>query len=61
MARAIEVAGSQALLAQRLKCSQAAVSKWLRIRVPAERAIEIERATGVPRHELRPDLWPQRA
>jgi DNA-binding transcriptional regulator YdaS (Cro superfamily) len=34
-----------------------AVSQWRR--VPAERAIEVERVTGVPRHELRPDIYPR--
>jgi len=27
-------------------------------RIPAERVLDIERATGVPRHELRPDIYP---
>lgn len=27
-------------------------------RITAERAAEIERATGIPRHELRPDIYP---
>jgi DNA-binding transcriptional regulator YdaS (Cro superfamily) len=26
--------------------------------VPAERAIDVESITGVPRHELRPDIYP---
>jgi DNA-binding transcriptional regulator YdaS (Cro superfamily) len=26
-------------------------------RISAERAVKIETLTGVPRHELRPDLW----
>ena len=25
--------------------------------ITAKRAIEISRVTGIPRHELRPDLW----
>jgi DNA-binding transcriptional regulator YdaS (Cro superfamily) len=33
-----------------------AVSQWKR--VPAERVLDVERATGVPRHELRPDIYP---
>jgi len=26
-------------------------------RIPAERALAIEKVTGIPRHLLRPDLW----
>jgi DNA-binding transcriptional regulator YdaS (Cro superfamily) len=33
-----------------------AVSQWKQ--VPAERVLDVERATGVARHELRPDLYP---
>lgn len=33
-----------------------AVSQWHR--VPAERVLDVERVTGVPRHALRPDLYP---
>jgi DNA-binding transcriptional regulator YdaS (Cro superfamily) len=33
---------------------------WLRStgRVPAHRVIAVERATGISRHELRPDIYP---
>lgn len=31
-----------------------AISQWRQ--VPAERVIEVERVTGISRHELRPDL-----
>ncbi|WP_458760518.1 transcriptional regulator [Afipia sp. TerB] len=33
-----------------------AISQWKQ--VPAERVLGVERATGVPRHRLRPDLYP---
>lgn len=33
-----------------------AVSQWKQ--VPAERVLEVERATGVGRHKLRPDIYP---
>jgi transcriptional regulator with XRE-family HTH domain len=37
---------------------KAAVSKWENGRSPSPlKAVEIEQATGIPRHELRPDLW----
>jgi len=32
-------------------------SVWAWKRVPAEHAKAVEQATGIPRHELRPDLW----
>ncbi len=38
------------------KISPQAISQWKR--VPAERVLDVERVTGVPRHELRPDLYP---
>lgn len=56
--RAIAIAGGGAALARRLTISAQAVSQWSR--VPASRVIEVEAATGgqVPRHVLRPDLYP---
>lgn len=33
-----------------------AISQWKR--VPADRAHDVARLTGVAVHELRPDLWP---
>jgi len=35
------------------------VMRWEEDRVPAERVLDVERATGVSRHELRPDLYPR--
>lgn len=57
--RAIAIAGSQAKLAKMIGLRQPSVAKWLERGIPAERAIDIERCTGVSRSELRPDLWPQ--
>jgi len=57
---AIDRAGSQGKLADAIGKTQGHVSKWLeRGRVPAESVLPIERATGVSRHELRPDLYPR--
>ena len=33
-----------------------AISQWRR--VPAERVLDVERITGIPRSNLRPDLYP---
>lgn len=57
--RAISEAGGHSALGRRLDVSREVVAQWVRRRrVPAERVLSIERETGVPRHELRPDLYP---
>jgi DNA-binding transcriptional regulator YdaS (Cro superfamily) len=50
-----KAAGSMSELARVLGLSSAAIAQWKRI--PAERIVEIERATGVRREVLRPDLY----
>lgn len=56
--KAIEAAGSQLALAQLLGIKPPSISGWYdRRRVPAERCIAIEAATGVSRHDLRPDVF----
>jgi DNA-binding transcriptional regulator YdaS (Cro superfamily) len=45
-------------LAIRLRISAQAVSQWRR--VPVSRVLEVEKITGVPREELRPDVYPPR-
>ncbi|PVX30948.1 transcriptional regulator [Sphingomonas pokkalii] len=57
---ATEVAGSQSAMARICAVSQAAVWKWLTKgkRLPAEHVLSVERATGVSRSLLRPDLYP---
>jgi TorA maturation chaperone TorD len=52
---AIRAAGGITQLARRIGISQPSVSKWDRI--PAERVVSVEAATGVARDVLRPDLF----
>jgi len=54
--RAIEAAGGLAKLAEPLGITVQAVSQW--DEVPPLRVLAVEKASGVPRHELRPDLYP---
>lgn len=57
--RAIEAIGGRRQLAEACGVRYQAVQKWHRNgKVPAERVLEIERATGVPRTALRPDIYP---
>jgi DNA-binding transcriptional regulator YdaS (Cro superfamily) len=49
---------SQAHLGRLMGISQRAVGKWLQAgKVPAERVVELESVTGIPRERLRPDLY----
>jgi TorA maturation chaperone TorD len=52
---AIRAAGGVGQLARQIGISQPSVSNWSRI--PAERVISVEAATGVDRSVLRPDLY----
>jgi TorA maturation chaperone TorD len=53
--RAIDAAGGVAQLARKIGVAQPSVSNWNR--VPAQRVIAVEAATGVSRKQLRPDLY----
>jgi TorA maturation chaperone TorD len=53
--RAIDAAGGVVELARRIGIAQPSLSKWSR--VPAQRVIAVEGATGVSRKLLRPDLY----
>jgi Uma2 family endonuclease/DNA-binding transcriptional regulator YdaS (Cro superfamily) len=56
---AIKLAGGQTALAARIGRTQGHVSKWLeRNFIPPDAVLPIENATGISRHELRPDIYP---
>lgn len=60
--RAAAAVGGQSALARILGCTPQAVQRMCSTgRVPAERVLSIEAASGVSRHELRPDLYPKSA
>ena len=54
--QAIGAAGGGAALGRALKLKRQAVYQWKR--VPSHQVLEVERITGLPRHRLRPDLYP---
>lgn len=55
---ALEKSGGVAAVAKALKLTDEAVRLWrARGKVPAERVVELERLSGIPREALRPDLY----
>lgn len=58
---AVEKIGSQAALARLCGVKQPSVWHWLKNsqRLPAEHVLAVEAATGISRHELRPDIYPR--
>jgi len=51
-----KVGGASGLAKLLGRITPQAISQWRR--VPAERVLDVERVTGVGRHELRPDIYP---
>jgi len=54
---AIKAAGGGAKLARALKLTRQAVYQWNT--VPVQHIGAVETLSGIPRHKLRPDLYPQ--
>ena len=54
--RVIEAAGSVGALADALGVTPGAISQWKH--VPVDRVLVVERLTGIPRSEIRPDIYP---
>lgn len=60
-ALAVERIGSQTAMAKLCEVTQGAVSKRIRGDQPIwpDKVLKVEAATGISRHELRPDLYPR--
>jgi DNA-binding transcriptional regulator YdaS (Cro superfamily) len=52
---AVQAVGTHYALAKALKINPSSVLRWRRI--PAERVVQVEQATGIDRAKLRPDLY----
>lgn len=58
--KAIQIAGGQCALAEKLGVAQCTISAWVnrnKKAPPPEYVLQIEAMTGVSRHELRPDVF----
>lgn len=53
--KAVAAAGNMSELARRLNIAPQSIQQWTVI--PAKRLVDVERVTGIPRAELRPDLF----
>ena len=60
--RAITKAGSQSELARMVGVTPQAVQQWEAAnRVSVRKVLEVEKVTGISRHDLRPDIYPLEA
>lgn len=56
--KAVSAVGSQSALARAVGVSPQAVQQWVDAgRVSHKKVVDVARASGVPLHELRPDLY----
>ena len=57
---AVDRLGSQVAMGRLCGVTQQSVSKWIDLgkALPAEHVLAVEQATGISRHQLRPDLYP---
>ncbi len=44
-------------LAAELGIHKSQMTRWSQTQVPAERVLDVERITGISRHDLRPDVF----
>lgn len=58
---AVKKAGGRGAVAKALGVTPEAVRQWIVGKIPAERAVELEKVSGVHRSFLRPDLWGETA
>ncbi|APR53346.1 hypothetical protein CA223_05370 [Sphingomonas koreensis] len=60
LARAVRRSGSQSAFGRLIGRGQATVHDWLKDDrpLPGEYVLLVERETGVPKEDLRPDLYP---
>lgn len=61
LACAVRAAGSQSAFGRLIGKRQSVIFGWLRDDrpLPAEHVFAVEDATGVSRHDLRPDIYPR--
>lgn len=61
--KVVDTVGGPVNLSRKLKgigvsVTSQAISRW-KTQVPVHRVLAIEAVTGIPRHQIRPDLYPE--
>ena len=57
---AVLSAGTQQALADRMGVRQPTIYRWLKAGiVPPRKVLLFEKVTGIPRHKLNPDIYPE--
>ena len=61
LARAVRAVGTQTAFGVLIGKRQSVINDWLRQdkELPAEYVFTVEAATGISRHDLRPDIYPR--
>jgi len=58
VSEAVRIAGGLGRLGDQVGVSAQAVYRWRREgQIPVDRVLDVERATGIPREKLRPDVF----
>ena len=56
--KAVQAAGGYDAFCAKMSIARRTAFSWIeKGEIPLQRVLEIERVTGIPRHELRPDAW----
>ena len=57
----LDAVGTRAEVAARLNVDKSQLTRWAQRGIPAARVVDVERITGIPREQLRPDLYTREA
>ena len=55
--QAVKIVGGVSETARRAGVTRQAVQHWVRVGFPADRLLDLEKALGLPRDVLRPDIF----
>jgi hypothetical protein len=57
----LDAVGTRSEVAARINVDKSQLTRWAQRGIPAARVVDVERITGIPREQLRPDLYTREA